>query len=78
MLMVNVTQWPRDTSAADVSSRQDIRTHRNEGIPTAEAGSGGYSAYRGSVGIGRRRGRFNHGMSDPMGYSDETGKGLER
>lgn len=68
MLMVNVTQWPRDTSAADVPSRQDIRAHRNEGIPAAEAGSGGSSAYRESVGIGRWRGRFDHGMSDPMGY----------
>ena len=78
MLIVDVTQWPRDTSAADVSSRQDIRTHRDEGIPTAEAGSGGYSAYRGSVGVGRWKGRSNHGMSDTMRYLDETGKGLGR
>lgn len=72
-------QWPRDASAADFLARQDVRTHRDEGIPTAEARLGGDSAYRENVGIGRRRRGVDHGMcSTAYSVSDESGQRLSR
>ena len=50
--IVPFKQRTRDASPADVSSRQDVRTHRHEGVQTAEATPGRYPPHCESVAVG--------------------------